>query len=177
MKKLLPFLLISVVLSGCATTLPSPKIASYQGFDNLTGPALFTKTFLAHGGEDLDQLKNVNVGLEDQWKQLIRRIQPLVTDFTYRVKSQERLLPKERVYTSHYEGPGGTKTVFRSPEKIRVWYNSVQSNDPAVLSSTSLTGDSFHLFLLGPLALAQWHQDFQRISDVKLKGYRILGSI
>ena len=81
------------------------------------------------------------------------------------------------MYTSHYEGPGGTKTVFRSPEKIRVWYNSVQSNDPAVLSSTSLTGDSFHLFLLGPLALAQWQQDFQRISDVKLKGYRILGSI
>ena len=44
------------------------------------------------------------------------------------------------------------------------------STEPAVLSSTALTGDSFHLFLLGPLALAQWQDDFKRISDANLNG-------
>jgi hypothetical protein len=168
MKKLALIFFASLTLAGCATGFPTPSSSPISGENQLTGTSLFTKTFNAHGGEHLGELRNVNVGLEGKWKQLIRRIQPLVSDFTYRVKSQERLFPIEGVYAVNYFGPGGKKTVLRTPNEIKVWYNGEQSNSPEVLSSTALTGDSFHLFLLGPLALEKWRGDFQRLSDAKL---------
>lgn len=168
MKNLLCMLTMCLALSGCASTFPTPASSGYSGPDALSGPALFSQTFNAHGGEHLDHLHNVNVGLDGEWKQLIRRIQPLVTDFTYRVKSQERLLPRAGVYSAHYQGPAGRKSVFRAPDKIQVWYNGEPSQDPAVMSSTALTGDAFHLFLLGPLALERWGAQFMRLSDARL---------
>lgn len=167
-----------MLLSGCATKFPTPEDQAFEAStnDSLDGQQVFAQTFKRHGGEQLDQLKNVNVGITGQWKQLIRRIQPLVTDFKYRVDSQERLLPKQRVYAAHYTGPAGNKSVFRTPQEIKASYNSVPSTDANVLSSTALTADSFHLFLLGPLGLSDWQNKFQRLSDKKLKGqthYRI----
>jgi hypothetical protein len=169
-------LLIWSLLVGCATPFPTPNIAPLAGEVTPSGNTLFDLTLRAHGGEKLSQLRDVNVGLDGKWKQLIRRIQPLVTDFKYRVRSQERLLPQQGIYAAHYQGPAGSKAVFRSPDQIRVWYNNDPSEDAAVLSSTALTGDAFHLFLLGPLALEQWRDNFQRISDAELNNktyYRI----
>lgn len=163
------YILALVLLSGCASTFPRPSTDAFKGTATPDGSALFKQTFIAHGGAHLDELQNVSVGLDGKWKQLIRRIQPLVTNFTYRVESQERLLPNDGVYAAHYQGPAGTKSVFRSPDSIQVHYNGEPSNDPAVLSSTALTADAFHLFLLGPLALDKWRADFKRLSDAKLK--------
>jgi hypothetical protein len=50
-----------------------------------------------------------------------------------------------------------------------VFYNGKASNDPAVLSSTALTADAFHMFLLGPLSLERWQTNFKRLSDAKFK--------
>ncbi len=159
-----------LALSACATTFPTPQNAPPSTDLSLSGAMLFNQTFVAHGGEHLNDLDNVSVGITGQWKQLIRRIQPLVTDYTFRVDSQERLFPKERVYAAHYTGPAGTKSVFRSPDAITVHYNGVRSTDPEVLSSTALTADAFHLFLLGPLALEPWKDQFERIADAPLNG-------
>jgi len=140
------------LLSACATKFPSPSKAEYVNSSDigteLNGDKLFEQTFEAHGGDKLALLENLNVGLTGKWKQLIRRIQPLVTDYTFRVDSQERILPHERVYASQYNGPAGTKSVFRSPSSVEVFYNAGRSIDNDVLSSTALTADAFHLFLL-----------------------------
>lgn len=168
MKNIVQICLIAILVSGCANRFPSPDSPPNTYASQAKANALFLATFNAHGGEHLAELENVNVGLDGKWKKLIRRIQPLVTDFTYRVRSQERLLPKERVYAAHYQGPAGSKTVYRTPDSIQVWYNGEQSQDPEVLSSSALTGDSFHLFLLGPLALQSWSGAFQKLSDARL---------
>jgi hypothetical protein len=161
-------LLVCVFLaSGCATQFPRPSL---QDDVNIETSVSFAETFEAHGGKHLDSLQNLNVGITGRWKQLIRRIQPLVTDYTYRVESQERLLPQALVYAAHYTGPAGTKSVFRSPEQILVHYNGEQSLDQAVLSSTALTADAFHLFLLGPLALYAWQEDFVALPPARLAG-------
>lgn len=160
-------LVFLLILGGCASNFPKPNELPVQGEAELNATELFNKSFVAHGGEHLDELRNVNVGIDGKWKKLIRRIQPLVTDFNYRVKSQERLLPQARVYAAHYQGPGGRKTVFRKPDEIKVWYNGKASQSPEVLSSSALTGDSFHLFLLGPLALEKWRDGFQRLSNIE----------
>lgn len=169
-KNVTIFILCIAALSGCATQFPSPQSAPYRGAAPANGAEIFKRSFEAHGGAHLASLNNLNVGLTGEWKQLIRRIQPLVTDFTYRVDSQERLFPSDGVYAAQYQGPAGTKSVFRTPDTIEVYYNGIASTDPAVLSSTALTADAFHLFLLGPLALQPWQDKFTRLSDAPLKG-------
>ncbi len=167
---LLLLCLTTFLLSGCASKFPNPQNSPAKPSVSLEGPAVFSATLAAHGGDKLHELNNVSVGITGKWKQLIRRIQPLVTDFKYRVDSQERLFPKERIYASEYRGPAGTKSVFRSPNEIAVHYNGKVSQDPETLSSTALTADAFHLFLLGPLALEPWQHQFVRLSDQTLNG-------
>ncbi|MEM9171211.1 MAG: hypothetical protein AAGA84_00745 [Pseudomonadota bacterium] len=141
---------------------------------------MFEKTFIAHGGEYLDELEDVSVALDGEWKFLITRIQPLVTDHRYRVVSEERLIPKQGAYAAQFVGPAGVKKVVRTPEKIRVFYDGEESFDADVLASTALTADSFFLFTLGPLALGEHRGQFQRLQDAREGGrtyYRIYSAV
>lgn len=155
--------------TSCASRFPAPTTEPHtNALDTASGKQLFQKTFHAHGGAQLDALQDVNVSLSGEWKWLIRRIQPLVTDYGYRIDSQERLFPGDRIYAAQYKGPDGTKSVFRSPTTTQVFYNGEETIEPEVISSSSLTADAFHLFLLGPLALEAWSENFQRLSDDRL---------
>ncbi|MFK7829594.1 MAG: hypothetical protein AB8B57_07445 [Congregibacter sp.] len=152
-------LFTSALLAGCAVDFPRPVTGvgmvnpeSVDADADLSGDELFSLTFTAHGGAQLAKLEDLNVALDGRWKFLITRIQPLVTDHRYRVQSEERISPVQGVYAARYEGPAGTKQVFRGPGKIRVWYDGVETEDPDVLASTALTADSFQLFSLGPLS-------------------------
>jgi len=170
-SSLLLLLLTTFLLTGCASRFPDPQWAAHDT-SVPSGVDIFTATFNAHGGESLAELNDVNVSITGSWKTLIRKIQPLVTDYTYHVDSQERLLPNKRTYAALYTGPAGTKKVLRTPDKVDVHYNNLPSVDSQVLSSTALTADSFLLFLLGPLALEPWRDDFVRLSDEREKGKR-----
>lgn len=168
-------LILLTLVSGCAQPFLRPGNVDVETAQP-DGDALFMQTFNAHGGERIDQLRDVSLGIDGQWKSLIKKIQPLVTDFNYRVKSEERLLPAQGVYTALYTGPGGTKKVVRTPDETRVYYNGVESTDSDVVQSSSLTAESFLLFLLGPLALADRATGFTRLEDGHAKGktwYRI----
>ena len=167
--------LVFVGLAGCAQPFLRP--GNVETLDTLpNGDTLFAETFRAHGGDQVDRLDDVSVRIEGEWKKLITRIQPLVTDFRYRVNSEERLLPKQGIYAALYTGPDGNKKVVRTPDNTRVFYNGLPSTDEDVIRSTSLTAESFLLFLLGPLALADRQQGFVRIEDGSADGrsfYRI----
>jgi hypothetical protein len=154
-----------VIISGCASQFPNPQNAKFQSASDVDGQKLFLKTFKVHGGDAINELNDVNVGITGQWKKLITKIQPLVTDFKYRVDSQERILVKEFTYASLYTGPSGNKKVVRTPFSVIVFYNKMPSLDSQVLSSTALTADAFFTFLLGPLALHKWKDSFTRIDD------------
>ena len=166
--KILTVLLTASLFSACASKFPNPQVDA--SFDTqLSAAQIFQQTFNVHGGEALDQLNDVNLSISGEWKRLIKRIQPLVTDFNYRVDSQERLFPNNGGYVALYNGPSGTKKVVRTPDSLEVYYNGELSNDTEVLSSTALTADAFHLFLLGPLALKKWQSDFTRLTDITYK--------
>lgn len=166
--KFLTVILSVTFFTACASKFPNPSVDSLQD-KQLSASQIFERTFNVHGGGSLDQLNDVNLSLSGEWKRLIKRIQPLVTDFNYRVNSQERLFPNSGGYVALYTGPGGTKKVVRSPSSLEVYYNGEPSNDPEVLSSTALTADAFHLFLLGPLALKEWQSEFTRLTDITYK--------
>ncbi|MEM1434459.1 MAG: hypothetical protein AAGG11_10425 [Pseudomonadota bacterium] len=136
---------------------------------------MFRASLKAHGGDRLALLNDVAIALDGRWKFLIRRIQPLVTDFRYRVRSEERLLLADRLYAADYRGPGGRKQVLRQPQvapdaATLVAYDGVASRDPDVRQSTALTADSFFLFTLGPLALAEHAAAFRLLGSRRERG-------
>lgn len=153
-----------LVLGGCAQNFPRPANLPHDG-SAPTAEEIFGRTFRAHGGESLDDFNDLNVALDGEWKFLITRIQPLVTDHKYRVVSEERLLPSRGVYTAAYRGPAGTKRVVRTAESVRVFYNGEETFDEDVLQSTALTADSFFLFTIGPMALRESRGKFKRLED------------
>ena len=153
-----------LVLGGCAQNFPRPADLPHDG-SAPTGNDIFDRTFRAHGGESLDDFNDLNVALDGDWKFLITRIQPLVTDHKYRVVSEERLLPSQGVYTAAYTGPAGKKKVVRTADSVRVFYDGVETFDEDVLQSTALTADSFFLFTIGPMALRESRGKFERLED------------
>ena len=143
-------LLLAMLLTafGCATPFPRPDPGAVPDPDAQT---LFLKSFQAHGGARRNELGTVSVALDGDWKFLITRIQPLVTDHRYRVRSEERLQPATGLYAASYEGPAGRKVVYRTPPETRVYYDNQASTDPDVLASTALTADSSTMFVFS------WH--------------------
>lgn len=166
--------LLSLLIMGCAQTFPRPDKTCCA--DGLTGNDIFGRTFLAHGGAHLQDLKNLSVDVDGDWKYLITRIQPLVTDSGYRVRSREVVFPPDKSYHASFDGPLGNKWVFRRPGSTEVFYNGVPSNNEDDLLSTALTADSFYIFTLGPLGLPRLSGEFVRLQDATEGGrkfYRI----
>ena len=158
-------LIISLlVVGGCAQNFPRPANLPHDG-SAPTADEIFDRTFRAHGGERLDDFNDLNVALDGDWKFLITRIQPLVTDHKYRVVSEERLLPSRRVYTAAYRGPAGTKKVVRTADSVRVFYDGEETFDEDVLQWTALRADSCFLFTIGPMALRESRGKFERLAD------------
>jgi len=167
--RLTSIIILLTLLTACAARFPDPQLdaATVASPD---GANIFKRTLNTHGGEKIDQLNDVNLAISGQWKRLITRIQPLVSDYRFRVDSQERLFLSDGGYVAFYTGPSGTKKVVRTLESLEVYYNGERSKDPEVLSSTALTADAFHLFLLGPLSLVKWQNDFVRLADIRENG-------
>lgn len=169
MFRLLAIILAASLLSACASRFPSPELDVALD-SQISAAQIFQRTFNVHGGASIEQLNDVNLSISGEWKTLIRRIQPLVTDYKYRIDSQERLFMNNGGYIALYNGPGGSKKVVRTTDSLAVYYNGEQSTDPEVLSSTALTADAFRLFLLGPLALQAWQDQFTRLTDITFQG-------
>jgi len=157
-----PFILL--ILVGCAQPFIRPSEQTVQKVDH-EAQALFQKVFEAHGGNNIASLNDVNVSIDGKWKFLITRIQPLVTDHKYRVRSEERLLPNEGVYAAAYSGPAGTKKVYRTPQAMQVFYGDEKSLDRDALEASALTSDAFFIFLLGPLGMQACEDNFRLLED------------
>jgi hypothetical protein len=126
----------------------------------------------AHGGDLRDSVREVRLALTGEWGTAIRRIQPLVTDFTYRIDADERHLIADGRSLVEWSGPAGVKHVdWRHPD-IEVAYDGEPSNDPDVLASTAMTAEAFRLFHLAPSYLAWRGGEPARLADETLDGRR-----
>ena len=145
-------------LTGCGTPLPlaAPVTASDTAQRRLQDSAQ------VHGLAAWQQLRDINISYDGQWRPLINGIQPEVVDAGYRGRSQERLLPATGVVAQAYTGPQGRKQVFwqrgdgspARPGEVAVWYDGQPSRDNARLAASALVAECYGLFLLGPLWLA-----------------------
>jgi len=143
-------------LAACATPLPitSPPAGSSAAAARLRESAE------AHGLAAYRTLADVNIAYDGQWRPLIDRIQPVVVDRGFRVRSQERLMPAAGVVAQSYTGPQGVKHVWwrrgaggGALGDVGVWFNGSPSADASHLAASALVAEAYGLFLLGPLWL------------------------
>lgn len=142
-------------LAGCSTPLPlvAPPLT------DAGASRVLRESAEAHGLSAYRQLTDINIAYSGEWRPLIGRIQPEVTDTGFRGSSQERLMPRLGVVAQAYTGAQGRKQVnwrrgSGSPTdlgKVAVWFNGVPSTDPAALQAAALVAEGYGLFLLGPL--------------------------
>jgi hypothetical protein len=147
------------LLGGCSTPLPlamAPPAASADA------ARVLRESAEAHGLAAYRQLADISVSYTGEWRPLIGRIQPEVTDTGFRGSSQERLIPRAGVVAQAYTGDKGRKQVaWRRGSgaagdlgAATVWFNGRRNTDPALDQAASLVAEGYGLFLLGPLWLA-----------------------
>lgn len=164
------YLIISILLlAGCATRFPQP-IPDTQFEDRLTAAEILADCLQAHGGQLGNNIDQVHLSVSGTWSNAIKIIQPLVTDFEYRIDSQEVYYPKAGNSRIQWSGPAGTKVIEWDYPNVKVFYNDIENTDPDVLASSAMTSSTFELFHLGPSVPARRGGDPIRLSDELIDG-------
>jgi len=168
------------LLAGCSSVRFPPDTPAAAFDDDLTGDVIFTRTLAAHGGDLRRYPGDINLSTDGRWFALIRKIQPLVTDSSFRIRSEERYRPRDGLYAVTHTGPEGGKHVVRTRDGLAVSYNGVRETDPAKLRATAMTNDAFRMFHFGPSFFLDRASRWNRIADVDEKGltyYRLRGTV
>jgi hypothetical protein len=172
-------LLSMLLLGGCVTASFPPSSSNASFSDGLTADTIFDRCLAAHGGDLRKHPGDFNLSTDGRWFALIQRIQPLVTDSAFRIRSEERYRPSEGLYVVRHTGPSGTKQVVRKGNAlVSVRYNGATETDPAKWRATAMTNDAFLMFHFGPTYFLERAEDWRRLSDAKENGrdyYRIYG--
>ncbi len=153
-------------LGACTTPLPLRSNLRPATSDPKAAARL-QQSAQVHGLAAYQNISDINIGYDGQWRPFINGIQPEVVDAGFRGSSQERLMPNLGVNAQLYTGPAGRKFVrwqrgdMAGPgataasadvaSQIGIWYNGQASADKARLAAAALVGDIYGLFLLGPL--------------------------
>lgn len=174
---LLSLIAISYTLAGCASrTFPAPPAEGTPATaytDGLSAQEVFDRSLAAHGGDIRKHPGDFNFATDGRWSALIQRIQPLVTDSAFRIRSEERYRPSEGLYAVQHSGPSGTKNVVRKTNTLAsVRYNDVVETDPAKLRATAMTNDAFLMFHFGPSYFIERVDGWQRFADIEEGGRR-----
>jgi hypothetical protein len=168
---LLPMLACLLVV-GCASVRFPPEPPAAPFADGLDGDAVFARTLAAHGGDLRIYPGDINLSTDGRWFALIQRIQPLVSDSGFRIRSEERYRPRDGLYAVSHSGPQGTKHVVRSRDGLAVSYNGVRETDPAKLRATAMTNDAFRMFHFGPSFFLDRVDRWVRLDDAEEDGRR-----
>lgn len=172
------------LLAGCASVgFPpaAPSGVAARVDDGLDGDAVFARTLAAHGGDLRRYQGDINLSTDGRWFALIQRIQPLVTDSGYRIRSEERYRPSDGLYAVRHSGPQGVKHVLRRADgTLTIHDDGVAATDPARLRATAMTNDAFRMFHFGPSFFLGRVQGWARLPDARegARSYqRILGTV
>ncbi len=144
------------LLPGCAAPLP----VSLSARTTPAAQSLLNESAAAHGMAAFKSLTDISVSYEGSWRLLIDKLQPVLVDPGFRIRSEERLLLRDGVIAQAHSGTSGRKFVVRRPSshvfgEVRVWYNGEEARDTERRAAAALVADAYRLFLLGPMWLAE----------------------
>lgn len=162
-------LALTATLAGCAAFPQARPGTSFA--DQLSAAEVFDRTLAAHGGDIREYPGDINIATDGRWYSLIQRIQPVVSDASFRVTSEERFRPRDGIYAIRHSGPAGNKYVLRTPSGISVHYNGVAVDaEDERLRATAMTNDAFQLFHFGPSFVKHRATTMIRLPDTREDG-------
>lgn len=171
--RLLPIFVIALLclkMVGCASVRFPPDPPAVASADGLTGDAIFARTLAAHGGDLRRYPGDINLSTDGRWFALIQKVQPVVTDSGFRIRSEERYRPRDGLYAVTHTGPEGNKHVVRSRDGLAVSYNGVRETDPVKLRATAMTNDAFRMFHYGPTFFIDRASTWIRLANIDETG-------
>ncbi len=158
----LPFLAVS-----CAT-LPDPSEATASS-NNPDASRIIAESAAAHG-DPWKRYERIKVSFDGEWSGLATRIQPVLTDPSFRKTSVETYRTGERNVSQTHTGPAGIKTVERAGNSVTVSYNGTPSDDAEKLDAAALVADAYTVFIFGSSWLAENGTGFGILPGMEIDG-------
>jgi hypothetical protein len=138
---------VLALLTACSS-IPTPQHATTQ----TDARALLDQTQAAHGKDAFLAIRDLSVSYDGKWFELVTRIQPVLTDKTFRKASEERMIFTPNVIAQMHTGDAGKKMVLRDGslplgERASVWLNQHPESNREKISAAHLVVEAYQLFL------------------------------
>jgi hypothetical protein len=137
-------IMFACCLAACSS-MPTPRGSVAEP----AALALLDASQRAHGKEAFAQIRDLSVSYNGTWFDLVTKLQPILTDKTFRKTSEERTLFGESIIAQIHTGEGGKKIVLRDSAKMTatVWYNRQAETNKEKIDSSQLVVEAYQIFL------------------------------
>jgi hypothetical protein len=139
------------LLAACSS-VPMPQQSKTQA----DARALLDQSQAAHGKAAFLAIRDLSVAYDGTWFDIVTKVQPILTDKTFRKASEERMLfsggSGDNVIAQIHTGDAGKKMVLRDSslplgERASVWLNQQPETDRDKIAAAHLVVEAYQLFL------------------------------
>lgn len=141
-----------VALLTACSSMPTPKYAATPA----DARALLDQTQAAHGKAAFLAIRDLSVAYDGTWFDIVTKVQPILTDKTFRKASEERMLfsggSGDNVIAQIHKGDAGKKMVLRDGSlplgaRASVWVNQQSETNRDKIAAAHLVVEAYQLFL------------------------------
>jgi hypothetical protein len=139
------------LLTACSS-VPMPQQSKTQA----DARALLDQSQAAHGKAAFMAIRDLSVAYDGTWFDIVTKVQPILTDKTFRKASEERMLfgggSGDNVIAQIHTGDAGKKMVVRDGslplgERASVWFNQQPETNRDKIAAAHLVVEAYQLFL------------------------------
>ena len=146
-------MVISVLaLMTACSSVPMPQQSKTQA----DARALLDQSQAAHGKAAFSVIRDLSVAYDGTWFDIVTKVQPILTDKTFRKASEERMIFTDKfsdnVIAQIHTGDAGKKMVLRGGglplgERASVWLNQQPETNRDKIAAAHLVVEAYQLFL------------------------------
>jgi hypothetical protein len=145
------FLGLVSMLAACSS-VPMPQQSKTQA----DARALLDQSQAAHGKAAFMAIRDLSVAYDGTWFDIVTKVQPILTDKTFRKASEERMLfsggSGDNLIAQIHTGDAGKKMVLRDGslplgERASIWFNQQPDTNREKISAAHLVVEAYQLFL------------------------------
>jgi hypothetical protein len=139
------------LLTACSS-VPMPQQSKTQA----DARALLDQSQAAHGKAAFMAIRDLSVAYDGTWFDIVTKVQPILTDKTFRKASEERMLfsgkSGDNLIAQMHTGDAGKKMVLRDTslplgERASVWVNQQPETNRDKIAAAHLVVEAYQLFL------------------------------
>ncbi len=141
------FLGLFSLLAACSS-MPTPQQSKTQA----DARTLLDQSQAAHGKTAFSGIRDLSVAYDGMWFDIVTKVQPILTDKTFRKTSEERMLFSDNLIAQMHTGDAGKKMVLRDAQlpladRTSVWFNQQAETNRDKIAAAHLVVEAYQLFL------------------------------